>query len=154
VEQIAAATFEVVAGAEVFEDMAVILVVEDEEQVRVLAETYLQENGYETRSAATLEEALALLADGRENIDLLFTDLKLKDNDLGGVELGRQARKLRPNLAVIYTTGGAVTDGTIKLFVPGHGFLPKPYTTDDLLSAVESLSETVKRQNRAEQKEP
>jgi len=40
--------------------MAVILLVEDEEQVRVLAESFLQAEGNKTLSAATIEQALAL----------------------------------------------------------------------------------------------
>jgi DNA-binding NtrC family response regulator len=119
--------------------MGVILVVEDDEQVRVLAETYLNENGYETVSASSLEEALALLNDKRQCIDLLFTDIKLRENDQAGLHLGREAVQIRPNLRVLYTTGGGVTDGTIKLFVEGYGFVAKPYTTEDLLEAVENV---------------
>src|ERR1700736_1505751 len=53
--------------------MAVVLIVEDEDQVRVLAESYLQEHGHQTRPASTVPEALALLDSG-ELIDVLFTD--------------------------------------------------------------------------------
>ena len=54
--------------------MAVVLIVEDEEQVRLLAESYLQEQGHQTVSAATAEEALAAL-EATERVDLLFTDI-------------------------------------------------------------------------------
>ena len=40
--------------------MAHVLIVEDEDQVRVLAESYLREQGHQTASAATREEALAV----------------------------------------------------------------------------------------------
>jgi CheY-like chemotaxis protein len=57
--------------------MAVVLIVEDEDQVRVLAESYLQEHGHQTRSASTVPEALALL-DKDGPVDVLFTDIGLK----------------------------------------------------------------------------
>jgi len=41
--------------------MAVILIVEDEEQVRVLVDSFLQAEGNKTLSAATIEQALALI---------------------------------------------------------------------------------------------
>jgi CheY-like chemotaxis protein len=58
--------------------MAVVLVVEDDEQVRVLAEAFLQENSHKTLSASTAEEAIALL-DGSDPIDLIFTDIALQE---------------------------------------------------------------------------
>ena len=51
--------------------MSVILIVEDEEQVRVLPESFLQTEGNKTLSAATVEQALALI-EGEEPVDLLF----------------------------------------------------------------------------------
>jgi CheY-like chemotaxis protein len=56
--------------------MAIVLIVEDEEQVRVLADSILQEHGHKTRSAGTSEQAIALL-DGDAEPELLFTDLGL-----------------------------------------------------------------------------
>ena len=77
--------------------MALVLIVEDEEQVRVLAESYLREQGHHTLSAATPAETLAALkvADG---IDLLFTDLGLGDERQAGLDLAKEARRQRPDL--------------------------------------------------------
>jgi PleD family two-component response regulator len=68
--------------------MAVVLIVEDEEQVRVLAESVLQEHGHKILTAATVEQAIALL-DGPEKIELLFTDVRLQDDLEGGLRLGQ-----------------------------------------------------------------
>jgi CheY-like chemotaxis protein len=57
--------------------MAVVLTVEDDEQVRVLAESILREEGYETRSANGVNEAFALLR-GDRRIDIVFTDIQLE----------------------------------------------------------------------------
>ena len=106
--------------------MAVILIVEDEEQVRVLADSFLQAEGNKTLSAATIEQALALI-EGEVPVDLLFVDLKIQDDVEGGLKLAKKAVEARPNLKVLYTSGQAVTDGMIALFVERSAFLPKPY---------------------------
>ena len=95
--------------------MAVVLIVEDDDQVRVLAESFLQTEGHKTLSAATIEQALALLQD-EETIDLLFTDLGLVDGPEAGLHLASKAFEIRPDLKVLYTTGQGVTDGMIALF--------------------------------------
>ncbi|HTZ04060.1 MAG TPA: response regulator [Xanthobacteraceae bacterium] len=115
--------------------MAVVLIVEDEEQVRVLAESYLQEQGHETVSAATADEALAAL-DAADRIDLLFTDIGLHGDIHAGIDLAKRAIERRPGLKVLYTTGQSVTDGMQALFVEGSAVLPKPYTVDQLQNSL------------------
>ena len=117
--------------------MARVLIVEDEVQVLILAEGVLQDAGHETLTASDKEEALALLK-GDELIDLLFTDIKLKENEHGGLELAQEARELRPSLPVLYTTAGEITDGMQALFVDGSEMLPKPYVPGDLVKSVAS----------------
>jgi DNA-binding NtrC family response regulator len=114
---------------------AQVLIVEDDAQVRVLAEGIVQELGHAVLTAGTVDEAFALL-DADHRIDLLFTDLNLMDEHHGGVDVGRKARDERPEIKVIYTSGEGVNDGTRALFVYGFLFLPKPYTPHDLDAAV------------------
>jgi DNA-binding NtrC family response regulator len=110
--------------------MAVILIVEDEEQVRVLAESYLRQQGHEILSAATKDQALAVLDVAK--IDLLFVDIGLYENREIGLDLAKLAVERHPELKVLYTTGQTVTDGMKALFVPGSGLLVKPYTVEQL----------------------
>jgi CheY-like chemotaxis protein len=110
--------------------MAAILVVEDEEHVRVLAESYLREQGHETFSAATRDQALAVLEGAK--IDLLFVDIGLYEQREVGLELAKEAVERNPELKVLYTTGQPVTDGMKALFVENSGLLTKPYTVDQL----------------------
>jgi DNA-binding NtrC family response regulator len=117
------------------DDVAVILVVEDEAQVLVLAESYLREQGHQTFSASSVAEALAVL-DRAETIDVLITDIGLMDEREGGLVLAREAIKRRPNVRVLYTTGQAVTDGTRALLVEGSALLEKPYTVDQLAASL------------------
>src|SRR5437867_4394441 len=95
--------------------MAAILVVEDEEQVRVLAESYLREQGHETFSAATREQALAVL--DMAKIDLLFVDIGLYEHRDVGLDLAKEAAERNPELKILYTTGQPHTDGMKALFV-------------------------------------
>jgi DNA-binding NtrC family response regulator len=111
--------------------MAVILLVEDEDQVRVLSESFLQTAGHCTLSAGSIEQALALLS-SPETIDLLFIDLNLMGESEAGLSPAVQAVEIRPELKVLYTSGQAMTDGMTALFVKNSAFLPKPYTVEQL----------------------
>jgi CheY-like chemotaxis protein len=111
--------------------MANILVVEDDEQVRVLAVSIVEELGHTAQSAANMDEALALLATDQV-FELLFTDLGLSGHDQAGLALALEAVRQREKLPVLYTTGQAVTDGMKALFVDNASLLPKPYTFDQL----------------------
>ena len=123
--------------------MAVVLVVDDEEQVRVLAESILRDSGHQTLSAANVDQALALVR-AEPSIELVFTDINLADDTEAGLvhpglELAQQARRLRPELRVLYTTDTSVTDGMKALFVEDSGFLAKPYDISQLSTAVAGM---------------
>jgi DNA-binding NtrC family response regulator len=118
--------------------MAVVLIVENDEQVRVLAESIIQDTGHATLSAANVDEALAILTDLEKRVDLLFTDIQL-GQEQGGLELAHQAVESRPKVHVIYTTGRGVTDGMRALFIDDFIFLAKPYTIDGLTTVVTDL---------------
>ena len=118
--------------------MTVVLIVEDDEQVRMLTESILQDAGHETRSAATMTEAHAVL-ESDEKIDALFVDVTLPDHHEAGLQLAEVAAKTRPGLPVVYTTGRGVTDGMLALFVQPNVFLAKPYNGEQLLTAVANV---------------
>ena len=86
--------------------MAVVLLVEDEEQVRVLAESYLEQQGHKVLSAGSPQGAIALL-EKTPHIDVLFTDLDLKGDIHAGIELAREAIKRWPHLKVLYAKRSA-----------------------------------------------
>ena len=118
--------------------MAVVLIVEDEEQVLVLAEAIVQELGHETLTAGTTEQALAVIQE-RPDVDLLFTDIGLQQVLEAGLQLAKDIAARKPGLPVLYTTGQGVTDGMRAMFADPYGFLPKPYTPDDLTIALGNL---------------
>jgi two-component system, cell cycle sensor histidine kinase and response regulator CckA len=111
--------------------VATILLVEDDEQVRVLAESFLQSTGHTTLSAGSTEQALAVLASD-QCVDLLFVDIRLEAESEAGLALATKAVEMRPDLKVLYTSAQGVTDGMLALFVPNSAYLPKPYTVEQL----------------------
>ena len=127
-------SLEISTGVGVFA-MAVVLLVEDEEQVRVLAVSYLEEQGHQVLSAGTPQDAIALL-EKTPHIDVLFTDIDLKGDIAAGINLARDALPRWPHLKVLYTSGQDLTDGMKAQFVEKSAFLPKPYTVEELLTAL------------------
>ncbi len=111
--------------------MATILILEDDEQVRVLAASFLEGEGHNALTASTGDQALAVLK-SEQKIDVLFTDLNVQQDPEAGLKLARKAAALRPGLKVVYTSGQGMTDGMAELFVDHAAFLPKPYTTEQL----------------------
>lgn len=118
--------------------MSVILIVEDEVFIREIAMMLVEDWGDTVLSASDVEAALVLLR-SPQPIDVLFTDIYLKSEVLGGCDLAREAMLLRPNLRVLYTTGNTATDKLKALFVQGSHFIGKPYTPHQLQGSVEAL---------------
>jgi DNA-binding NtrC family response regulator len=119
--------------------MAVVLIVEDDEQVRVMAESVLREGGHTVIGATGADGAAALLG-AEPRIDVLFVDLKLGNDLEAGLRLAHDAKATRPQLSVLYTTGAGVpNDGMKAMFVEPFLFLPKPYTFEQLTESVEFL---------------
>jgi signal transduction histidine kinase len=115
----------------------VILVVEDEPDVRQLAEDSLTELGYRVLTAEGAEAALALL-DTHPDIALVFTDVVMPGTN--GRKLADEALRRRPGLKVLFTTGytrNAIVHG--GLLDPGVHLIGKPYSLDELATVVRKV---------------
>jgi DNA-binding NtrC family response regulator len=119
-------------------DVATILIIEDEPALLILAESVLQNAGYTTLTASSLEEAQALLK-GDMKPDLVFTDVILAKEREGGLHVGQVVRQTAPDTPVVYTSAAQLTDGMKALFVWPYRFIEKPYTDQQLLQAIEEL---------------
>jgi len=112
----------------------VVMVVEDNDDVRAYSVMILSELGYQVLEAADAEEALPMLASDRR-VDLLLTDVVLPGRS--GRVLADEAARLRPDLKVLFTTGysrnAIVHQGRLD---PGVELLPKPFTFDQLAGQV------------------
>jgi CheY-like chemotaxis protein len=118
--------------------MPTLLIVEDDAQVLILAESILQRAGYKTLTAATVAEAQAII-NSKQQLDLIFTDVALCNHPEGGITIGHLVEQGRKDLPVLYTTGRELTDGMKELFNSKGAFLSKPYTEHALREAVAKL---------------
>ena len=112
-----------------------VLVVEDNEPLRLAAVRQLTELGYRVLEAGHAEAGLATLA-GDDRIDLLFTDVVMPGS-LDGIDLARKAMQLRPSLRVLLTSGfhGVRRAGKCLANSP-FPLLNKPYRHDELARAI------------------
>jgi len=119
------------------EGTEVLLIVEDQQEVREMAASMLDGFGYTVFCAANGWNAVEMLKSHPE-IDLLFTDMVMPEG-MNGKELAQVARTLRPNLPVMFTTGYVdakiLQDGAIN---PHQNLLIKPYRKEDLARRVRS----------------
>ena len=118
-----------------------ILVVEDDPDLRIFTERTLEDLGYEFLSAADAHRALELLEENPQ-IQLMFSDVVLPGG-MNGVELWREAERRHGNLKVLFTSGymadalpqyDLLNDGVMEL-------LPKPYRKPELARRIAALLE-------------
>jgi DNA-binding NtrC family response regulator len=117
----------------------VILVVDDEEQMRDIVQQVLTSAGHRVVTAVDGKQAGLLLA--KEKVDLVLTDLLMPDRD--GTELITELRKKHPAMPVVAMSGGGrMPRGEYlkiaKLF-GAHAVLEKPFTAEQLLSTIDLL---------------
>jgi CheY-like chemotaxis protein len=116
----------------------VILVCEDDEDVRAYSVEVLRDLGYKVLEAADGPAALALLR-ANPDVHLLFTDVVLPGGMTGAV-LAREAAKVQPAIRTLFTTGYArnaiVHHGRLD---PGVDLLTKPFSYEDLSARVRDI---------------
>jgi DNA-binding NtrC family response regulator len=115
----------------------VVLVVEDEEQVRHLSVEALRELGYTVLQAPNAMTALRVL-DEQSDVTLLFTDIVMPD--INGRKLADEAVRRRPELKVLYTTGytnnAIIHNGVLDV---GVHLITKPFTLEQLAAKVREV---------------
>jgi FixJ family two-component response regulator len=112
----------------------IVLVVEDQEQVRRSLTRLLQDAGYEVESAENAERAIGLARRRDGRIDLLVTDVIMPG--VSGIELSRRMRALYPNLAVLLVSGYAGGEiNVLSELGDNVQFLQKPFDAVSLTSA-------------------
>ncbi len=115
-----------------------ILLVEDDEAVRLLTASILESGGYSVLSAATGEEALTSLEAMRASLDLLITDVVMPGMD--GGEVARHVSRRFPGVGVLYMSGyteNAIVHGGV--LDPGVEFIQKPLDGTTLLQKVRTI---------------
>jgi CheY-like chemotaxis protein len=111
-----------------------IMLVEDEDAVRIVAAAILRRLGYEVFMASDGAAALSLWEQSDKKFDLLLTDMVMPGG-IGGLQLASELRKLQPSLKVIIMSGynEQIMEGG-ALRSSGFLFLSKPFETSTLSS--------------------
>jgi len=115
-----------------------VLVVEDDETVRRGLRMTLMRLGYVVLEASSGEVGLAVAARQCGAIDVVVTDLMMPG--LNGREFAKQLALTQPGLRVVFTSG-YTRDEVVRrrLIDEGQPFLQKPFTTEQLLNAIEAI---------------
>jgi CheY-like chemotaxis protein len=112
-----------------------ILLVEDNDDVRAAGLEVLRSMGHTVLVAGNGAAALEILGGGAE-VDLLLSDVVMPGG-LDGPGLAAAARRLRPNLPVLLTSGYAA--GVLGEAVDEYAFIPKPFKAASLARALKSV---------------
>ncbi|MDG2004371.1 MAG: response regulator [Novosphingobium sp.] len=110
-----------------------VLLVEDEDPVRLVAERALTRQGYEVTMASDGEEGLEYVQLGRK-YDIVVSDVVMPSMD--GPAMAREIRKLTPDMPVLFMSGYAEEQLRSEIDIDRMHFLPKPFSVQELSDKV------------------
>lgn len=112
-----------------------ILVVEDEEDIRMFLSDIFKEYGYQVELANNGWEAVRLYRERKNRFDLVILDMIMPK--MGGRETFLKLKEIDPHIRVLLSTGYSQNGEAQKIIGEGMmGFIQKPYQVNDLLSKV------------------
>ena len=116
--------------------MATILLIDDEESVRMVFQVALERAGYRVLTAENGKQGLCLLE--HQEVDLIFVDIFMPEMD--GLELIPLPRKTRPASQIMAITGGSGRSNYLDMakHLGADDTLMKPFSLQELLDAVSS----------------
>jgi len=118
-------------------DRIKVLIVEDDALIREVMHDVLEDEGFEALCAENTQRAIDTIErDNGDGITAIFADIDLGDKG-GGYEVARRARRVKPDIKIIYTSGGAREDFTRER-VEGAVFVQKPYQPTQICSLLRS----------------
>ena len=113
-----------------------LLVVDDEEKIRVLVRKYAEYEGYEVEEAADGMSAIELCR--QEKFDLIILDVMMPGRD--GYEVARRLRERRMEMSILMLTARSELDDRVTGLNAGADYyLTKPFDTQELLACVNAL---------------
>jgi DNA-binding response OmpR family regulator len=115
---------------------SVILLVDDDPDVRSLTRTFLEHEGYSVFSSGDAERAVQIFRNVPQ-IDLLVTDVYMPGGS--GVDLARGLKAIRNELPVLLMSGGVLEGQEVGLQGEGWSFLAKPFRLTELLATVHRI---------------
>lgn len=126
-----------------------ILIIDDEEDIRLLISGILEDEGYETRQAASAEDAVEQI--GTRRPSLVILDIWLEGSRLDGMELLHILRREHPEVPVVMISGhGSIETAVQAIKIGAYDYIEKPFKTDRLILIVSRAIEAsrLRRENR------
>ena len=117
-----------------------ILVVDDEEAVRIVCARLVESFGFQTIEAADGQEAVGIFAQKPDAITLVLLDLTMPNMD--GQEAFRELRRIQPEARVLLMSGFNEQEVSARFTAPGlGGFLQKPFKPEQLRAKLREILE-------------
>jgi DNA-binding response OmpR family regulator len=117
-----------------------VLVVEDEPMLQEIIGPPLEDAGFAVLFASDGDDALGMLEEDGSSVRALVTDIDL-GRQTTGWDVARRAREIRPDIAVVYMTGGRADEWPAN-GVPKSILITKPFAPAQVVTAVSQLLNT------------
>ena len=114
-----------------------VLIVDDEKKLGILFSKALKNAGYESKYVESAESSMEKLDEG---FDIVVSDIKMPG--MNGIDLLKHIKSNYPDTAVIMMTAHGTIESAVEAMKTGaYDYLLKPFSTDELIMAVEKISE-------------
>jgi len=121
-----------------------ILVVEDEPSLREMILTILQRYGFALLEAASAAEALDIVTERPNDVDLVVTDVMLRGE--GGHELAEALQAVKPGLRTVFISGHSLESLADRdIILPADAFLEKPFSPAQLAAKVRAVLDAARK---------
>lgn len=131
------------------EHLTDILIVDDQEDIRLLIEGILQDEGFATRNAWDSQTALSAIAEKVPGLVIL--DIWLENSEMDGMDVLKKLMKKHPDMPVIMISGhGNIETAVSAIQIGAYDFIEKPFKSDRLLLLVRRALEAarLKKENQ------
>jgi two-component system nitrogen regulation response regulator NtrX len=126
-----------------------ILIVDDQDDIRMLIQGILSDEGYKTQEARDAQSAVKLIAEKAP--DMVVLDIWLENSDMDGMALLKKLSKSHPDMPVIMISGhGSIETAVSAIQYGAYDFIEKPFKSDRLLVLTQRAVEAgrLRRENQ------
>ena len=110
-----------------------VLIVDDEESLRIALSALISRNGYHTMTASNGRQALEMIRG--QNIDVAFVDVRMPEMD--GIELTREVRSAGLPVSIIMMSAyGSLDDAREAMDAGAYDYITKPFKSDEVILAL------------------
>lgn len=128
-----------------------VMIVDDEDFVTLLAQRILTEKGYRVITAKDGFQAIEFYRKLRDQVALIILDFTMPVMD--GSDVFNELLQINPQVPVVLSSGFAEQDRLRKMLAKGlRGFIPKPYTQEKLLSQIRSTLDALNAERTGERR--